>query len=199
MPDDRSEIPTPEVAQHHSHLKSIAHLIPHLDPEAQILIFLGRDVLQVHKVREQREDNRDFLRFLWFKENDPDQEIVEYHMKVHVFGNSPSPAVAIYGLHQAAEHGAGEYGVDAKHFVERNFYVNDGLMSLPSATEAIDLLTRTQEMLAASNLRLQKIASNCSDVLKAFPQDDHAKGLQNLDFDDNSALIQHSLGLSWEQ
>ncbi|KAI3358292.1 hypothetical protein L3Q82_014670, partial [Scortum barcoo] len=54
MPDDRTEIPTPEVAQHHSHLKSIAHMIPRLDPEAQILILLGRDVLQVHKVREQR-------------------------------------------------------------------------------------------------------------------------------------------------
>ncbi|KAI3374200.1 hypothetical protein L3Q82_006054 [Scortum barcoo] len=63
-----------------------------------------------------REDNRDFLRFLWFKENDPNQEIVEYRMKVHVFGNSPSPAVAIYGLRRAAEHGAGEYGMDAKHF-----------------------------------------------------------------------------------
>lgn len=31
-----------------------AHKIPHLDPEAQILLLLGRDVLQVHKVREQR-------------------------------------------------------------------------------------------------------------------------------------------------
>ncbi|KAG7483457.1 hypothetical protein JOB18_048755 [Solea senegalensis] len=88
--------------------------------------------------------------------------------------------------------------MDAKHFVEHNFYVDDGLISLSSATEAIDLLTRTQEMLSASNLRLHKIASNCSDVLKAFSQEDHAKGLEDLDFDDNSALIQRSLGLSWE-
>ena len=41
-------------AQHHTHLKSIAHKIPHLDPEAQILVLLGRDILQVHNVREQR-------------------------------------------------------------------------------------------------------------------------------------------------
>ncbi|KAJ8346667.1 hypothetical protein SKAU_G00280680 [Synaphobranchus kaupii] len=40
MPDDRLEIPTPVAAQHHIHLKSIAHRIPlpHLDPEAQILL-----------------------------------------------------------------------------------------------------------------------------------------------------------------
>lgn len=51
-------------------------------------------------------------------------------------------------------------------------------------------------MLVASDLRVHKIASNCSDVLKSFSQEDYAKGLQNLDFD--SAVIQHSLGLSWE-
>lgn len=53
MPDDRSEIPTPEAAKHHSHLKPIAHLIPELDPNAQILLLLGRDVLKVHKVGDQ--------------------------------------------------------------------------------------------------------------------------------------------------
>lgn len=145
-----------------------------------------------------REDNRDFLRFLWFKENDPNQEIVEYRMKVHVFGNSPSPAVAIYGLHRAAKHGGDEYGKEAKDFVERNFYVDDGLTSLPSAAAAVNLLTKTQAMLAASNLRLHKIALNCPEVLEAFPPEDHAKGLDNLDFDDKSDLIQPSLGLSWE-
>lgn len=54
MPDDCSEIPTPAAVQHHAHLKSIACKIPHLDPEAQILLLLGRDILQVHKVREHR-------------------------------------------------------------------------------------------------------------------------------------------------
>lgn len=73
------------------------------------------------------EDNQNLLCFLWFKENDPSQEIVEYWVKVHVFGNSPSPAVVTYRLHRAAEHGANEYGMDDKHFVEHNFYVDDGL------------------------------------------------------------------------
>lgn len=91
-------------------------------------------------------------------------------------------------------HGASEHGTDAEHFVERDFYVNDGLKSLPSAPKAI----RTQEMFAASNLRLHKIASNDPEVLEAFLPEDHAKGLQNLDLDDSSDLIQHSLWLSWD-
>lgn len=54
MPDDRLEIPTPDAAKHHAHLQSIANLIPELDCDAQILLLLGRDDLQVHKVRDQR-------------------------------------------------------------------------------------------------------------------------------------------------
>ncbi|CAN2390438.1 zinc finger [Pristimantis euphronides] len=51
IPDNRSEIPTSDIAVYHPHLKRIAHLIPKLDPEAQILLLLGRDILQVHKAR----------------------------------------------------------------------------------------------------------------------------------------------------
>ncbi|XP_025762392.1 uncharacterized protein LOC109201783 [Oreochromis niloticus] len=53
IPDNRSEIPTPEAAHHHAHLRQIANLIPPLDPNANILLLLGRDMLRVHKVREQ--------------------------------------------------------------------------------------------------------------------------------------------------
>ncbi|XP_033104025.1 uncharacterized protein LOC117106722 [Anneissia japonica] len=54
IPDCKEEIPTPEVAEHHPHLKSIAKEIPKIDPDADILILLGRDAPQVHKVREVR-------------------------------------------------------------------------------------------------------------------------------------------------
>lgn len=51
LPDDRTEIPTPEVTRHHEHLRLVADKIPPLNPKAQILILLGRDILRVHKVR----------------------------------------------------------------------------------------------------------------------------------------------------
>ncbi len=53
IPNIRTEIPTPEAAYHHAHLKRIADKIPPLDQDAEILLLLGRDILQVHKVREQ--------------------------------------------------------------------------------------------------------------------------------------------------
>lgn len=44
--NNRSEIPTPDVALCHPHLKPIARFIPKLDLNAQILLLLGRDLIK---------------------------------------------------------------------------------------------------------------------------------------------------------
>ncbi|XP_047670496.1 uncharacterized protein LOC113653107 [Tachysurus fulvidraco] len=145
-----------------------------------------------------REDHRDYLRFLWFRDHDLEKDVIECRMKVHVFGNSPSPAVEIYRLHRAAKEGELMHGTDTYNFVKRDFYVDDGLRSFPTAAEAVDLLRRTQASLAESNLRLHKIMSNSPLVLSAFPPEDCAKGVKDLDFGDETVPAQHSLGLNWE-
>lgn len=94
------------------------------------------DVQQMFYCFTVCEEHHDFLRFLWFEDNDFTKPVTEYRMTVHVFGNSPSPAVAIYGLRSAAQEGQKEYGQNAKQFVVRNFYVDDGLASFSTAKEA---------------------------------------------------------------
>ena len=54
------------------------------------------DVQQMFYCFVVRSDHRDYLRYLWYEDNELDQKVVEYRMKVHVFGNTPSPAIAIY-------------------------------------------------------------------------------------------------------
>ncbi|KAI4832137.1 hypothetical protein KUCAC02_015114, partial [Chaenocephalus aceratus] len=49
-----------------------------------------------------------------------------------------------------------------------------------------------------SNLRLHKIASNNAEVMRAFPGEDLAKGLQDFDIGQDSPPMQHSLGLGWD-
>lgn len=53
LPDDRTEIPLPEVASYYPHLNHLADKIPTVDPDVSILLLRGRDLIQVHKVREQ--------------------------------------------------------------------------------------------------------------------------------------------------
>ncbi|XP_055367455.1 uncharacterized protein LOC114862962 [Betta splendens] len=155
------------------------------------------DIQQMFHCFLVHEDHRNFLRFLWHKDNDINKEVVEYRMRVHVFGNSPSPAVAVYGLRRAIREGAQRYGEDTVKFVERHFYVDDGLISVSTEAEAIDLLKRTQASLAESNLCLHKLVSNCQAVTEAFSPEDCAV-VKNLDLSGKDTPTQRSLGLLWE-
>ena len=170
-----------------------------------VLIRFRSDVVAIIADIEQmfhsflvKEDHRNFLRFFWFHNNDPAQEVVTYRMRVHVFGNSPSPAVATFGLRKTAKDGEEQFGRDARVFVERDFYCDDGLKSVPTPEEAIDLLHRTKAMLFKINLRLHKIASNSKEVMDAFPDSERASDLCNLDFDNDEIPLQRSLGIHWQ-
>lgn len=140
--------------------------------------------------------HKNYLRFLWYRENDTSTDIIDYRMRVHVFGNSPSPSVAIFGLRRAIQEGAQKHGADTFKFVECHFYVDDGLISVPSDAEAISLLQRTQASLSESNLKLHKFVSDNNTVLQGFAPEDRAV-LKDLDFSGEATLVQHSLSLLW--
>ena len=142
--------------------------------------------------------HRDFLRFLRFEGNDPSKPIIEYRMNVHLFGNGPSPAVATYGLRRTAIDGEEEHGEEAKKFICRNFYVDDGLTSLSSTQGATDLVKSAQATLATANLRLHKVVSNSVEVMEAFPAEDRAKDVRDLDLRHDSLPAQRSLGVFWD-
>ncbi|KAI3375807.1 hypothetical protein L3Q82_004089 [Scortum barcoo] len=132
-----------------------------------------------------------------YNDNDLSKDIVDYHMRVHVFGNSPSPAVAIHGLHQSVQDPELNADPDVKSFVMCDTYVDDGLKSLPTVKAAVDLLKKTQDTLSKSNLRLHKIAANNKEVMDAFPPEDHANDLIDLNFEADTLPVQRSLGLNW--
>ena len=79
-------------------------------------------------------------------------------MTVHLFGNGPRPAVAMFGMRKTAEDGEERYGTNVKRFICRYFYVDDGLTSRSTDKEAIDLVKGAQATLATANLRLLKVA-----------------------------------------
>ena len=55
----KKEIPTPDVAKAHPHLQPIAHKIPELHPDPDILLLVGRDAPPLHKVHESRNGTGD--------------------------------------------------------------------------------------------------------------------------------------------
>lgn len=144
------------------------------------LVAVTADIQHMFHFFVVREDHRDYLCFLWYRDNNPSNDIIDYRMRVHVFGNSPSSAVAIYGLRRAAKQGEAEFGSDTSQYIERDFYVDDRLKSFSTEAEAICVIKQAQEMLAASNLQLHEIASNRPAVIEAFPPKDRAKEIKDL-------------------
>lgn len=90
-----------------------------------------------------------------------------------------------------------DFAPDVEQFVTRDFYVDAGLKSFPTVEIAVSLLQKTCDILAKSNLRLHKIAANRKEILEAFPSQDHAKDLKDLDFEADALPTQRSLGLLW--
>ncbi|VDI23532.1 Hypothetical predicted protein [Mytilus galloprovincialis] len=158
-------------------------------------IAITADIRQMFYSFNVTPEHRDFLRFIWHEDNDKEKDLVDYRMAVHVFGNSPSPAVATFGLRKTAEMAESKYGSDVVTYVNNNFYVDDALSSHSNSDKAVDLLKRTQSALKEfGNLRLHKISSNSNEVLAAFEKDDLSEDLKNLDFSDDCLPVQRSLG-----
>ncbi|XP_064613298.1 uncharacterized protein LOC135477074 [Liolophura sinensis] len=123
--------------------------------------------------------------------------LVEYRMCIRVLGNYS--AIATYGLRKIATKGEESYGKDTKEFVERDFYVDDGITPLTMYEGEVDLLQRTRQSLkTGGNLRLRKIASNSVDAMDAFPATELGKDLRGLDLGSDHLPMQRSLGLLWE-
>ena len=156
-------------------------------------IAVAADIQQMFYSFRVHKEHRNYLRFFWYENNDPEKSLIEYRMCVHVFGNSPSPAVATYGLRRTVENS----DHDVNRLVNRDFYVDDALTSLPTSHEAVDLLKRTQTDLQTANLKLHKVVSNSHEVLTEFPSEQRAKSLKDLDLTSSELPVQRTLGLHW--
>ncbi|XP_062593639.1 uncharacterized protein LOC134255146, partial [Saccostrea cucullata] len=153
------------------------------------------DIEQMFHMFHIDKEHRNFVRFIWFRDNDPAKPLQDYRMCVHLFGNSPSPSVATYCLHRCVEEPCDN---DVKYYVTRNFYVDDGLSSYDADNEALEILLRTQQILRdRGKIRFHKFASNSQIVMDSLPPEDRAKDLSDVHLDLHTTPTQSSLGLSW--
>ena len=154
------------------------------------------DIEQMFYCFRVAKKHQNYLRFLWYRNNDPSEKLIEYRMTVHVFGNTPSPSVATYGLRQSV---ADHPDSAIRELVRRNFYVDDLLVSVPLEKQAVSLIRKTQEaLMEGGKLRLHKVASNSHEVMSAFNDEEKAKDLKHIDLRLDEAPLQKSLGLSWD-
>ena len=103
--------------------------------------------------------NQDALRFLWWPEGNLSKQPVSYKMTVHLFGGTWSPSCCAYALRRTAEDNSGSYSPAAVDTITQNFYVDDCLKSMPTVSEAINLVSDLKTLVAEGGFNLTKWTS----------------------------------------
>ncbi|XP_071123461.1 uncharacterized protein [Mytilus edulis] len=146
------------------------------------------------------EYDRDFLIFLWWENGDlkSSDKPLEYQMTKHLFGAASSPGCANYGLKYLAKTNEEQF-LEASEFVQRNFYVDDGLTSVETEFKAIQLIGDVQQICATGGLRLHKFISNNKNVMESIPLSERAVNAQNLGLylKQVQSHMERALGVQW--
>ena len=153
------------------------------------------DIESMFNVFKVPPQHSDVLRFFWPHKNDFNNDLVEYRALSHVFGCTSSPAVASYGLKYAVHDVICEGMMASRRYIEKSFYVDDGLGCADTVEEAIALLKGAVNLLARRNIRLHKILSNEPDVLRAFPEGECSMTADSLLL--KCSPLQTTLGVAW--
>lgn len=140
-------------------------------------------------------EHKDYLRFYWFRDNSPSRDLIQYRSTSHIFGCTSSPAVANFCLRSTTNDLAEDKPL-ATDYIQNAFYVDDGLSSANCVEDAITTLTDSVGILSRFNIRLHKILSNSSEVLRAFPQSEVASGCYDIKFEE--IPMQRTLGVMWD-
>ncbi|XP_042586291.1 uncharacterized protein LOC122138292 [Cyprinus carpio] len=149
-----------------------------------------------HQVRVAEED-RDFLRFLWWQNGVFTKEVSVFRMTVHLFGAVSSPSCAAFALRKTADDHQCEFHEEVVQTLKENFYVDDCLKSVASEEEAVSLVQDLSNLCQQGGFNLTKWISNKRTVLQTLPEECRAKEWKELDLDKDSLPVERALGLLW--
>ena len=137
----------------------------------------------------------DYLKFLWFENNNLSSSPIDYQLLVHPFGATSSPSIAGYALRKVGRDNLTNASDDTIKTVKNNFYVDDCLKSLSSAEAARSLITELQTLVESGGFHLSKFNSSCRVILFSVPDAD--RSVCNVIDVINELPISKTLGLIW--
>ena len=143
-----------------------------------------------HQVRVNPE-HRDLLRFLWWEDNDPSKGLVDYRMTVRLFGATSSPSCANFALKETANDFEGEYGEQAAEFIRKDFYVDDGLKSVPTTASAVELVKKVKAMSHQGGFNLHKFSPRRNQ------EHPRTEGVKEIDLVLDKLPLERTLGVQW--
>ena len=142
------------------------------------------------------EDQRNFIRFLWWPDSNLDRSLCEYEMCVHLFGAISPASCANFALRRTAVDNEYKFGTDAKDALFDNFYVDDILKSVSDSDTTIKLASNIQGICYSGGFHLTKFTSNDAKFISSIPNKERAKYLK--DYELISCISpERALGVHW--
>ena len=141
------------------------------------------------------EQNRKLLRFFWWERGDSSKNSKGYRMTVHIFEATSSAGCSNFALKVTLNDNEQELGSNAAAFLRRDFYVDDGLKSVESVGEAVDLIEDVKEMYKRGGFNLHKFSSNSKQVLQRIAQEDRTEFIKSLDLGHDTLPTERALGV----
>ena len=149
-----------------------------------------------HQVRVDPSD-RSALRFLYWRDGDPDDVVNTYEMSVHAFGLTSSPSVAGYALRRTVVDNQSKFSVESCNTVNMNFYVDDLLKSVATSEGLVALIDELDKLLTCGGFKLMKFSSNHPELLNGVASERLLPRYAELDLRFEDIPEQKTLGVCW--
>ncbi len=147
---------------------------------------------QVHLLDE----DKPFLRFLW-RHGKTTEPAVVYQWEVLPFGTTCSPCCATYALQTHVQRNL-EPTEEVRQTVERSFYVDNCLKSVPNEAQASKLVKKLQCHLLEGGFELRQWASNITEVIHHFPEELKSNSGEIWLTQEMANPQENALGLIWQ-
>lgn len=147
-----------------------------------------------HQVRLIPED-WSLLRFVW-RDMDREQPPAVFEWQVLPFGTTCSPCYAMFALQRhVIDHS--QPGEVVRFSVEKCFYADNCLQSLPTPEEARQLVDKLRRLLSSGGFELRQWASNVPSIVNHLPKEARSDSLELWLAQDKAVSPESTLGLSW--
>ena len=135
-------------------------------------------------------NQRDVLRFMWWRDDDPRKGIEVLRLTVHPFGGVWSPSAANYALRKTADDNENEECQEVCEVVRRAFYVDDCLKAVDTVEHGVKIIRQLTALLVKGGFHITKWLSNEPDVISCVPDSERAKAI-------NADNETKALGVDW--
>jgi hypothetical protein len=106
------------------------------------------------------ESNRNYVKFLWFRNNDPSQDIIVYRYATVVFGNTSSPFMLVVVLQKHLEQFNSHVGID----LIAKLYMDNLLSGIDTESQAVSYYYESRGIMKSGGFNLRQWQSNSVDL-----------------------------------